>query len=158
VGLAVAGAVLTVAGVLGLAFGWASSSTTSVQSSAPASAATESPQAFLGSFTAALRSGDRSFLFDHLHPAVIARYGAAQCQTFIPKLFDPSASLQVVSVAGPASYDYATDGRSTQIPRTYTITVTGTVAGRSGPRDYHWAMVAGRFRIFADCGDPVAGS
>jgi hypothetical protein len=156
--LLIVGAVVTVVGVLGLAFGWGSTSTMRVEGSGTASSRLETPGAFFASFTAAVRSGDRSFLFDRLHPAVIARYGAAQCQVFVAELVDPTASLRLVDVAGPASYDYASDGRSTRVPRTYTFTSQGTAAGRSGTHIYHLAVVDGRFRTFADCGDPVAGS
>jgi hypothetical protein len=153
-GLVVAGVALALVGVLGLALGWGSSSATTVT----VRSSGETPQAFLASFVAALRGGNQSFLFDRLDPAVIARYGTAQCQAYVPELFDPNASLQLVKVTGPATFDYATDGRSTQVQGVYTFTVQGTVAGRTGTRDYHLALVNGRYRIFVDCGTPPAGS
>jgi hypothetical protein len=157
--LLVAGATLLVVGVLGLAFGWASTTTTTrAQGSGEPAASAEQPKAFLAAFVRAVSSGDRAFLLDRMHPAVIERYGTMQCGAYIAELLDPGASLSLVSVTGPSAFAYASDGLSSSIPDTFTFAVDGTLGGRSGARDYHFTLVDGRFRIFGDCGDPVAGS
>ena len=169
--LIVLGAALMAVGALGLALGWGSSdrvrhragsATTTSTTGAPSTATTvakdELPQTFFDTFVNALRNGDRAFLLERMHPAVIARYGSTQCEAFTAKLLDPAASLRLAQVGAPAAYDYASDGRSISIANTYTFTVDGTVGGNTGSREYHFALVDGRFRIFADCGDPVGAS
>jgi hypothetical protein len=180
VGFVVVGAAMALVGALGLAFGWGSKAVVASHgapavspsstvdspgtSAAPSSRAVttttltaENPSSFLAAYVAALRGGDRTFLFDRMHPVVIARYGATQCQAVTSLLVDPNASLALVSVSGPASFDYASDGRSTPVPDTYTFAVNGTVGGKAGPRQYHFALVEGRYRTFVDCGTPVPG-
>lgn len=175
-GLMVTGALMTVVGLLGLAFGWGSSSATARPSAAkpatttsakarstpstsattPSSAAAESPSSFFDALQTAVRNGDRAFLTDRLHPAVTKRYGLAQCQAHASQLADPTVSLRLVKVTGPVTFDYASDGLSTPVPNTYVFDVDGTAAGRTGPRQYHFALVGGRFRTFADCGNPIS--
>ena len=178
--LVAAGAAMALVGVLGLAFGWGSKAAVASHgssalsppstvagagtSAAPSSnavttttIAVENPASFLAAYVAALRGSDRVFLFDRMHPAVIARYGATQCRAVTSLLVDPNASLALVSVSGPATYNYASDGHSTPVPDTYTFAVNGTVGGKAGPRQYHFALVDGRYRTFVDCGTPVAG-
>ena len=154
-----AGLTLTLVGVLGLAFGWAATETTTRTpgNDTPAAAA-EKPEAFLAAFVRAVNTDDQAFLVDRLHPAVIDRYGAAQCQTYVAALVDPDASLGLVDVTGPDDFEYASDGLARSVPDTLTFAVDGTLGGRAGAREYHFALVDGQFRIFADCGDPVASS
>jgi hypothetical protein len=155
----VLGAAFIVVGVLGLAFGWGSTAPATPRNVATTVAArAEDPQTFLNAFVSALRTNDRSFLFARMHPAVIARYGQAQCEAFTAQPPDPNSTLRLVRVSAPSSYDYASDGRSTRISDVYTFTVEGTVAGATGTHQYHFALVDGRFRYFVDCGDPVPGS
>jgi len=166
------GGAMVVLGALGLAFGWGSSASTKAASSGASSSSTpapnstepasstpsptEDPHVFFDAFETAVRTGDTNFLVSRMHPAVIARYGAAQCRAFAPQLVDATASLHLVSIAGPASFDYTSDGLTTTVPDTFTFTVDGTAAGRSGPREFHFAVSGGQLRLFADCGDPVA--
>jgi len=145
----VAGATLLAVGVLGLTFGWGSSASNS--SGSTATRGTETPAAFFSAYVAAVRQGDRTFLMERMHPAVIARYGTTQCQAASAALVDPTISLRLVRASGPSNYDYASSGQSVVVPDTYTFTVTGTAAGHVGARMYHFALVQGRFRIFVDC-------
>ena len=132
-----------------------SSSNSSSASSSPASSASEDPAQFFAAFTTAVKNGDTTFLAERAHPAVIARYGTAQCATFVAQLVDPSIDLHIVSVSGPGPFDYASDGKSTVVPDTYVFHVDGTASNSPGPRDYHLALVDGRFRLFVDCGTPL---
>jgi len=147
--LVVAGAFLAVVGLLGLSFGWGSTASNSTGSTTPTG--TETPAKFFSEFVAAVRNGDRTFLVERMHPAVIARYGTTKCQAASAALVDPTISLRLVRVSGPTSYDYASSGQSVAVPDTYTFTVTGTAAGQVGTRMYHFALVQGRFRSFVDC-------
>jgi hypothetical protein len=150
-------AVLVVA-TFGLVFNWfASTSTTVRTSSAPAKA--EAASAFFPRFVTAVRRGDATFLFDRFDPAVLTRYGATQCQGYTAQLADPSVDLKLIRVEGPAAYNYTSDGHSASIPDTYTFHVEGTVGSRAGQsREYHFALVGGRFLTFADCGNAIAGA
>ena len=163
------GVVIALIGVLGLVLGWGgsdestaspssttstSSSSSSTSSSTSSSATDETPEEFFALFTAAVKSGDTAFLLARTHPAVIARYGEAQCAAFVPGLEDPTFDLRLVSVSAPGDFDYASDGQSTIVPDTYTFQLDGSAAGSSGPRDRHFALVDGEFRLFIDCGTP----
>jgi len=116
----------------------------------------EDSSTFFGEFSTAVRNGGTKFLFDRTDPAVIARYGATQCRQFVPELVDPTQQLRLISVTGPETWKYVSDGLSASISDTYVFHVDGTATGLSGPRDYHFALVDGRYRLFADCGTPVS--
>jgi len=158
--------VLVVVGMAGAVLDWgadtahtvptASSSPSAPPPSSPAP--TEDAHAFFDAFETAVRTGDRGFLLARLHPVVIERYGQSQCEAFVAQLVDPTVDLQLVSVEGPATFDYASDGLSTPVPDTYVFNVDGTATGRAGPRQYHLALVNGAFRTFSDCGTPVSGA
>ena len=166
--LVVIGVALVIIGVAGATLDWGADdgrtvTTTGSASSSSAAASTsstspEDPQVFFDAFETAVRTGDRAFLFSRLHPAVIERYGEAQCQDSVAQLVDPTVDLHLVSVDGPATFDYATDGLSTPVPNTFVFNVDGTGAGRTGPRQFHLAQVDGMFRSFTDCGSPIATS
>jgi hypothetical protein len=169
VALIVAGVVAIVVGSLGLTFGWGSTdgrpgvptaeSAASGSFAAPSTTTTsEQPAAFLASFVQALRSGDANFLVDRLDPAVIARYGTEQCRASVPRLFDSTAALTLRSTTGPAAFEYVTDGKSAAVQDVYSLEVDGIVGGQSATREYHVALVDGRFLIFFDCGDPLPGA
>jgi len=116
----------------------------------------EAPEQFLAAFVTAIRTDDVGFLFDRMAPAVLARYGPAQCRSEAARLADPTAALRLVSVSGPATYAWTTGTRTTDIPDTYTFEVQGTVHGVPGStRLYHLPFLDGRFRILADCGTPL---
>lgn len=159
------GAVIAMVGVLGLALGWGDSSaspaapassttTTPTSRSTSSSAKDETPEVFFALFTTAVKSDDAAFLLARAHPVVIARYGQAQCAAFVPQLADPTIDLRIVSVSGPDDFDYASDDLSVIVPDTYTFQLDGTAAGSTGPRDRHFALVDGKFRLFVDCGTP----
>jgi hypothetical protein len=158
-GLIAIGGAVAVVGLLGLAFGWAASETTSTSGGADRTeTTTEQPDPFFAAFVDALRSGDRDFLLERMHNAVIDRYGEAQCREFTAGLVDPAVSLELVDTSGPGLYDYASDGQSQTIADTYTLTADGEVGGEAGEREYHFALEDGHFRIFVDCGDALAES
>jgi hypothetical protein len=171
-----AGLAVSVLAVLGLGLGWGDSTTrvagavpppsasptaqpTIPESLTPSSsrvppAQQEKPAAFFARFEDAVRSGDAGFLAGRLHPDVIKRYGRAQCRRFVADLADATAKLRLVRVTGPQVYAYASDGMTASVPDTFVFHATGTAAGTKGPRDYHFALVAGKFRSFSDCGTP----
>lgn len=165
VALIVGGAIVIVVGSLGLALGWGDtesgprgSAAAASSSTTPTTNASEQPAAFLAAFVQALRGGDANFLVNRLVPEVIARYGEHACRTSIHNLFDATAALTLRSTTGPATFAYAGDGKSVAVPDVYTFTVDGTVGGQSATRQYHLALIDGRFHIFLDCGSPLPGA
>jgi hypothetical protein len=118
-------------------------------------------RAFLGRLAAAIQAGTTETLVDELHQAVIDRYGLKACRTELSAVAtDPSYAVEVVSVEGPAAWDYTTDGRTTTIPTALTVNavVTSSVAVSPAPttvpRVIHLALVDGAIRWFTDCGSP----
>ena len=163
IGLIVVGSVLSAVSVLGLVLDWGSTDAPSVAASPPHAAATatpttpvESSSAFFASFVKAIHDGDTTWLLARLHPAVIERYGEAQCRTAVASLRDPTFAVSLSSAGTPSDYVYASDGRSTTVPNTATFDSQGTVQGQaSTTRQYHFALVDGRYRTFLDCGNPL---
>jgi hypothetical protein len=153
--ISVAGAALTVVGVVGLV---AHLGTTSAVARTVTTQTTEDAHAFFASFTHAIRTGDVAFLTARLDPAVIDRYGSSECGRAVRKLADPTEALRLVGVSGPTTYAYTSDGRTTTVADTYVFHVAGTAGGTTGPRDYHFSLSGGTFHLFLDCGTPVPGS
>jgi hypothetical protein len=151
------GSVLTTVGALGLAFGWASSSTTTRPTTVqPADASgtpttAEGQTAFFAQFVSALRQADTQFLLDRLDPAVLARFSLEQCRSKVNRLLDPNADLRLDSVAGPAPFRYAAGGPATDVSDTYSFTVSGTLHGTSATRVFHFPFAHGRFHVLVDC-------
>ena len=130
-------------------------SASAISSGAASQSPPESPAAFFAKFTAAVRTGDTSFLAARVDRAVISRYGAGQCVTAVRGLTDPTQQLRLLSASGPIQYAYVTDGISATVPDTFVFHVEGTAAGQAGARDYHFALDQGTFRLFLDCGTPL---
>jgi hypothetical protein len=161
----VLGILADVVGITGAVAGWGGSTTNLVISSTPAGAISPTPtapkpapdeaSAFVKQLDKAIRSGDTTYLFTHLHPAVIARYGATQCQQYLSS-FDRSIRRGVrSSPSAPGDYAYTTDGKTTNVPDVVAIAVD--LVGPSGTQRValHTAQVDGTYRWFTDCGSPT---
>ena len=109
---------------------------------------------FAADLLAAIQAGDTQYLFDRLHPAVIARYDTSQCRAKVDGFTaDPSATWTVVSSSGPAPWSWASDNLATTIDDAWTVTVKEPGKPR---RDLHFAPADGLWRWFVDCGTPHA--
>jgi hypothetical protein len=120
----------------------------------------ETPTAFLDALAAASRTGDVAFLFGRLNPAVITRYGEAQCRTALLGFTDVTAQFAVKQAAAPAPYNWATeagtpDARSTIVPDTTTVQVDRVARSQTTATTIHITKVGDRFTWFIDCGTPV---
>jgi hypothetical protein len=101
---------------------------------------------------AAFQTGDAQYLFDRLHPLVFDRYGERQCRRHINGFApNPGAQWTVVTSSGPAPWSWETDGLSTTVGDTWTVTLDEPGTGQ---RDVHFAPADGKWRWFLDCGDP----
>ena len=113
---------------------------------------------FVSSFTAALQNGNASFLYSTLDPRVIARYGAATCQQAVTSLSPSAIAMTVRSVSGPATWTWAADGQSLQVPDVYTVNVVQTANGRTNPQILHLSGPTANLHWFTDCRTDVTNS
>lgn len=132
------------------ATGNGSSSTTST-TLAPA----EDPAAFLDQLGAALRDGNTDFLVARLNPAVVARYGSAQCLGTLAGARDTSATFTVQQVSDPADFDWTTDGKTISLAETVTVDVDRVQRGVPSTASLHIVEVNGQFTWLVDCGTPI---
>lgn len=114
----------------------------------------ESFEDFYEVFDEALAAQDVEFLYDRLAPAVIERYGADQCRTYLDSLPPQDLDLTIVDVAGPAAWEWTTDDVVTTVPDTYTVTLERTVDGETSEIEAH-VVRDDLVRWFTDCGDPL---
>lgn len=115
------------------------------------SAGTETPKQFLTRLAAALRKGDSAFLLHRLNPAVLDRYGEPLCRGFVLTLKDPTAKIVVHDVGPPEPYDYASDGESTTVPKTRSVTVERTSDGATSTQTVHVALRGHQLTWFTMC-------
>jgi hypothetical protein len=108
---------------------------------------------FAAQLAAALNSRDVEYLVSRLHPATTDRYGVTQCRRHIKGLRS-SISWEIQSSAGPAAWDYVSDGLTTTISDAWTVTVRQQGADPE-IRELHFAPVDVAWRWFTDCGDPT---
>jgi hypothetical protein len=127
-----------------------SSSTTST-TLAPAEGATQ----FLDALGNALRTGDTNFLVAHLNPAVIARYGGAQCLGALAGARDTSATFTVKQVSDPEDFDWTTDDKTISIAETLTVDVDRVQRGVAESASLHIVSVNGQLTWLVDCGNPI---
>lgn len=107
---------------------------------------------FADALLAAFQSGDTQYLLDRVHPVVFERYGVRQCRRHVNGFAaDPSASWTVQSSSGPAPWEWETDGLTTTVSDTWTVTIR---IPDEGQRDIHFAPFEGTWRWFVDCGEP----
>jgi phage-related baseplate assembly protein len=146
----VVGGALIVVGLLGIGLGWGSTTTSPASSAATASTVptSESPQAFFAAFLAALAAGNHTYLYDRLDPAVIARFGTAECRAAVANLH-PLAGERLLAVGPTGNYRFTTSGHSTVVPDVTEFTVQDPAAGVV---HLHFALIDGRYHYFTDCG------
>jgi hypothetical protein len=114
----------------------------------------DTAELFAARLLEAFQTGDTQYLFDRLHPAVIARYNISQCRMKVDGFSaDPSATWTVVSSGGPAAWSWVTDDTATTIDDAWTVTVKEPARPK---RDLHFAPYQGLWRWFLDCGEPHA--
>jgi hypothetical protein len=110
----------------------------------------ETPQQFLDAFSAAVTNRDGAFLANRLHPAVITRYGKAACDTYTSGGLTP-VQFVVTNVKPPTTYEWTTDGQTTNVPDTNEVAVRQTAGGTTQERVIHIAFIDHLWRWFTDC-------
>jgi hypothetical protein len=109
---------------------------------------------FLPQFSNAMQTADTVFLASALDPAVVARYGEAQCRSDLAAVAaDPTANFAVKDFgSGPQPYTYTSDGQSTAVPNTYTLAVIRTANGVTQDSTLHLSVdSSGSVHWFTDC-------
>ena len=115
-------------------------------------------QQFLDELDAAVREGNTEVRLARLNSAVIQRYGADQCRSFLDGQQDTTRRHKVKRVGKPRNYAYATDNLSATIPDTVPVFATETAEGnkkKKRERNLNLARVDGQLTYFIDCGDPL---
>ena len=112
--------------------------------------------AFFADWANALRTGDATFLYERLHPAVVDRYGDTACRAYVGAIQRPLAATEVLGTdPATAAWSWETDGRSTEIPDALGLRLRRTEDGSTYTEsDVHVALVDGEVRWFTDCGTP----
>jgi len=99
-------------------------------------------QAFYEDYSAAFKSKDVNFLYNHLHSAVIDLYGADVCRNYLESAVDSPMEVNVDKVSDFGSWDWEVDGFSTPIQNAYTLLISFKLSdGRSGQQETHLALL-----------------
>lgn len=114
---------------------------------------TLSAEGFAQELAAAIGESDDEYLFNHLHPAAIERYGEAACQTHVAGV-EGDLGWEIRGSSGPEDWSYETDDLATTIDDAWVVTVRQPGATPE-IRDLHFARADGTWRWFTDCGDPA---
>jgi hypothetical protein len=112
-------------------------------------------QQFLDELDTAVREGNTEVRLARLNPAVIQRYGADQCRSFLDGQRDESRRDKVKRVGKARPYEFTTDNLSVTVPDTLPVFVRATINKKKGDRNLNLARVNGQLTYFTDCGDPL---
>lgn len=113
-------------------------------------------EAFVEGIAAAVRDNNWQFLFEHLDPAVLNRYGQAACQSYLESRVDPTFSIRMFDFSGPEPWDFVRDDLSTPIDRAYSINANLTSQGETAPAELHVSIdMFGLLYWFTDCTPPA---
>jgi hypothetical protein len=119
-------------------------------------------RAFMARLETAVRDGAQESVAANLGGAVIDRYGVAACEAYLASREpSPEQRFEIVSITGPAPWDYVTDGRTTTVPNAYTLVSRVTGPNPSGEiltrdAELHVQLGDGMVFWFTDCGEPLA--
>lgn len=117
--------------------------------------AEEQALAFLEDMGTAHHDGDSAFLYEHLHPAVLERYGELQCQLYLDRVTGSISELEALGVDFPVEFLYSTDGLETTLPDAVRLAIRYQAQGETYEGDLHILIQGGESFWFTDCGDPV---
>jgi hypothetical protein len=89
---------------------------------------------------------------------VFERYDRAACEAYLAGRTAPAARTEVLAVAAPGPWAWATDGLSREIDGVTTVRLRRTEDGTTSTEtDNHVAVVDGHVLWFTDCGTPKEG-
>ncbi len=108
---------------------------------------------FVAAFDSWHANGDVDALAASLHPAVLHRYGAEQCEAYLDGVVGTISEIEVVEQRSEP-WNYPVDDRATQILNSQTVVVDADLGEQRERVELHVADYAGTVRWFTDCGDP----
>ena len=174
------GALLTVVGVAGIALDGddvavaattsstastsAATTTTSTSSTTPPTSTTtiapttstlppEIVEEFAVAFAAALERGDADFVFDRLHPVVIAIHDQASCRATVEDRVLLITDYRLTGpVSGPESTDFTVSNRIITVSELFRAPVAFGFQGTEVETEGVFALLDGEMRWFTDCG------
>ncbi len=155
------GLVLVGVAIAGTAGSWGSQTTTYAVAPPPVPPTTaasnrDAAVLFVGDLDRATAAGETDWLLDHLHPAVIARYGRAQCRAYVAKLAGTRTTYVPSGRAMPVkAYQYTTDGDTSVVTDVVAVPAARETQAGNTPALLHFAVVDGTYRWFTDCGTPI---
>lgn len=117
----------------------------------------ETPSEFLANYVGAQRQGNGIALFQLLHPVMLELYGVQVCQDYLAQAVpDSTFDMELLAVVDePTTWIYEVDGRSVEVPDTYTVEVEITAFGETARQEMHLGLTDGDLGWFTDCGDPL---
>lgn len=115
----------------------------------------ETPEDFVAALGAAASAGDVAWLTSRLHPAVLQRYGEEACLDYVTDyVVEPGVRLRAAAVAGPGTWVWESDGRSTDVDEVYRVDAHRFSGGVETTGSIEAGNVDGALHYFADCGSP----
>jgi hypothetical protein len=118
-------------------------------------------RAFFIRLETAVRDGNQESVAANLGGAAVDRYGISTCEAYLASR-DPSPEqrFEILSVSGPAPWDYVTDGLTTTVPDAWTVQARVTGPNASGEvltrdAELHVQVSDGMVFWFTDCGEPL---
>lgn len=128
---------------------------TSSPSPSPTQSVEQKVTEFYVQFQEAFRTGDETFLFDHLHPEVLKLYGETQCRDYLSTIKE-ERTFEVLQIHQPAAWNFG-ERESREIPISDAIQVDAIqrLGSQEGRIAAHVAVTETLVQWFTDCGDPV---
>lgn len=124
-------------------------------SAAPTTTTTDVAEAveeFGPAFAAALEAGDLDFVFDRLHPVVLASFGEDLCRAYVEREVSLIREYRIIGpVGGPGSTTFSTPEGDITVTDLYTAPVSFRFEGQEVTTEGAFAPVAGEVRWFTNC-------
>ena len=118
----------------------------------PGGETTETVESFAGAFAVALAEGDLDFLFDRLHPAVIANFGEDTCRAYIETTFLAVSDYRITgAVQGPRVENVPLGSRSIRVEEFFEAPVAFEFQGETIEATGTFAREGDQIRWFTTC-------
>ena len=113
----------------------------------------ETVEEFALAFAAALDRGDADFVFDRLHPIVIAIHDEASCRATVEDRVLLITDYRLTGpVSGPESVDFTVSNRVITVSEQFRAPVAFGFQGTEVETEGVFALLDGEIRWFTDCG------
>ncbi len=113
----------------------------------------ETVEEFAVAFAAALERGDADFVFDRLHPVVIAIHDEASCRATVEDRVLLITDYRLTGpVSGPESVDFTVSNRVITVSEQFRAPVAFGFQGTEVETEGVFALLDGDMRWFTDCG------